>query len=142
MSRVSIANLTTLASKGSGGTAVAFPDVCRMPKPPAPLVPLPYPNVQIQDNLKQANKADAGAKSGDGASKRQRDAAISNLKRQTGLEATSATQAVLIGRSVTVGARGDEAGTMRNLISQALTASRSPAGVRIAPSQTKVLISD
>lgn len=32
------------ASKG-GGMSMGFPDVCKTPAPPAPFVPIPYPNI-------------------------------------------------------------------------------------------------
>jgi hypothetical protein len=31
--------------KTSGGLSTVFPDVCKTPAPPAPPIPLPYPNV-------------------------------------------------------------------------------------------------
>ena len=34
-----------LAKTSAGGTCMAFPDVCLTPAPPAPPVPVPYPNV-------------------------------------------------------------------------------------------------
>lgn len=36
----------------AGGQCMAFPDVCKTPAPPAPPVPIPYPNVVM---LNQAN---------------------------------------------------------------------------------------
>lgn len=38
-------NFLSVVHKGSGGVTVAFPDVCNTPAPPAPPVPMPYPNV-------------------------------------------------------------------------------------------------
>jgi hypothetical protein len=31
--------------KGSGGMSMVFPDVCKTPAPPAPPIPIPYPNI-------------------------------------------------------------------------------------------------
>jgi hypothetical protein len=89
---------TLAASKG--GLSVAFPDVCKVPAPPAPFVPIPYPNSQLEENLKTANKVDAKAESGDKTAKKQQAEAINNLKMVTGQQASSATQAVLIGKTV------------------------------------------
>ena len=84
----------------SNGTAtVAFPDVCKVPAPPAPFVPVPYPNEQFQENLKAANKVDAMAKTGNKEAQQKKQQAIDNLCSQTGIKATSATQAVLYGKT-------------------------------------------
>jgi hypothetical protein len=34
-------------AKQGGGATIGFPDVCKVP---APFVPVPYPNVQFQEN--------------------------------------------------------------------------------------------
>ena len=31
--------------KGAGGMSMVFPDVCKTPAPPAPPIPIPYPNI-------------------------------------------------------------------------------------------------
>jgi hypothetical protein len=33
------------ASSKGGGICIAFPDVCKMPAPPAPFAPIPFPNI-------------------------------------------------------------------------------------------------
>ena len=38
-------NITGFAHKGSGGMSMVFPDVCKTPAPPAPPIPIPYPNM-------------------------------------------------------------------------------------------------
>jgi hypothetical protein len=35
----------TVVHKDSGGISSVFPDVCKTPAPPAPPVPIPYPNI-------------------------------------------------------------------------------------------------
>jgi Toxin PAAR-like domain len=42
------------ASTKEGGQCFAFPDVCKTPAPPAPFVPIPYPNIAM------GNQADGG----------------------------------------------------------------------------------
>ena len=37
-------NIRGFAHQGSGGMSIVFPDVCKTPAPPAPFVPIPYPN--------------------------------------------------------------------------------------------------
>lgn len=42
--------------KKKGGISIAFPDVCKTPAPPAPFVPIPYPNISMaSSNLKTAS---------------------------------------------------------------------------------------
>jgi len=123
---------------------VCFPDVCKVPAPPAPFAPTPYPNTQYEQNLKQANRADARAKLGDRNAKKQVEIAIqSAVKASLGDEAgtsrgtvsgvtqgttsvniQSATQAVMYGR------------TLHTKYNSANT----PISPRIVPSQTKVLV--
>lgn len=38
-------NFLSVVHAGSSGTTIAFPDVCKTPAPPAPFVPIPYPNI-------------------------------------------------------------------------------------------------
>ena len=87
------------ASSKSTGNALAFPDVCKVPAPPAPFVPVPYPNDQYHENLKAANKVDAMTKTGNKQAQQKQTQAIDNLYSQTGIKATSATQAVILGKT-------------------------------------------
>jgi hypothetical protein len=45
MGQTTFANMRGIAHKGSGGMSMAFPDVCKTPAPPAPPIPIPYPNM-------------------------------------------------------------------------------------------------
>ena len=38
-------NAMTVVHAGSNGITNAFPDVCKTPAPPAPPIPIPYPNI-------------------------------------------------------------------------------------------------
>jgi hypothetical protein len=38
-------NFMSVVHAGSNGISIAFPDVCKTPAPPAPFVPIPYPNI-------------------------------------------------------------------------------------------------
>lgn len=49
------ANGRSVVHKNSGGTTVAFPDVCKTPSPAGP-VPLPYPNVAKSSDATQTAK--------------------------------------------------------------------------------------
>ena len=38
-------NKLSIVNEDSNGVSIAFPDVCKTPAPPAPFVPIPYPNI-------------------------------------------------------------------------------------------------
>ena len=41
------------ASSKGGGQCFAFPDVCLTPAPPAPPIPVPYPNIRMVNQTKK-----------------------------------------------------------------------------------------
>jgi hypothetical protein len=46
----------SVVHKGSNGITTAFPDVCKTPAPPAPPIPIPYPNIaKSSDASKEAS---------------------------------------------------------------------------------------
>jgi uncharacterized protein DUF4150 len=45
MSTTVFANSRGADHKGASGMSIVFPDVCKTPAPPAPFVPIPYPNI-------------------------------------------------------------------------------------------------
>lgn len=54
------ANNMTVVHAGSSGTTIAFPDVCKTPAPPAPPIPIPYPNIaKSSDTAKGAKSVKA-----------------------------------------------------------------------------------
>ena len=130
------------ASTKGGGQTFAFPDVCKTPAPPAPPIPIPYPNIgmvnQVTGESKKVKFSGAG---------------------------------VVTKKSKMTRSQGDEAGTLGGVVSnmnmnqvqykkgsskvkvegqpvQHLTAmtghngsnANMPAGMQVAPSQTKVLV--
>jgi len=132
------------ASTKGGGQAFAFPDVCKVPAPPAPFIPTPFPNIAMLPN---ANGATCSKK-------------VKILNQPVLTKATEIPMTM-----------GDEAGTLKGLSSgtnmdkacfktgapkvvvegnDALNllkpsshngaSANAPAGMVIAPSQTKVLI--
>src|SRR5580704_9003567 len=52
---VGVDNLSVV-HKDSGGISTAFPDVCKTPAPPAPPIPIPYPNVAQSRDTAQGAK--------------------------------------------------------------------------------------
>ena len=45
MGQTTFVNSRGIVHKGSGGMSIIFPDVCKTPAPPAPPIPIPYPNI-------------------------------------------------------------------------------------------------
>jgi hypothetical protein len=53
---VGVNNLSVVHAS-SNGVTIAFPDVCKTPAPPAPPIPIPYPNIaKSSDTAKGAKK--------------------------------------------------------------------------------------
>ena len=75
------------ASTKGGGICLAFPDVCKMPGPPSPFVPVPYPSIAKTAQEAQKEKTKLSSK-------------------------TVVVKASQISRT-----QGDEAGTMKGLMS-------------------------
>jgi hypothetical protein len=49
-------NFMSVVHAGSNGITSAFPDVCKTPAPPAPPIPIPYPNIaKSSDTAKGAS---------------------------------------------------------------------------------------
>ena len=46
-------NNLSVVHKGSNGVSPSFPDVCKTPAPPAPFVPIPYPNIAKSSDAAQ-----------------------------------------------------------------------------------------
>lgn len=46
-------NAMSVVHAGSNGISTAFPDVCKTPAPPAPFVPIPYPNIAQSSDTAQ-----------------------------------------------------------------------------------------
>jgi hypothetical protein len=78
-----------ITTKG-GGTCASFPDVCKTPAPPGPPLPIPYPNVSQ----------------------------CSSLKSSTGSKKTVIKgKAIVLKKSILGSSSGDEAGTLKGLVS-------------------------
>lgn len=55
MGQTTFANGRGIVHKGSGGTSIVFPDVCKTPTPGGP-VPIPYPNIGMSSNTTKGPK--------------------------------------------------------------------------------------
>ena len=49
-------NKLSIVNADSNGVTIAFPDVCKTPAPPAPFVPIPYPNIAKSGDTAQGTK--------------------------------------------------------------------------------------
>jgi Domain of unknown function (DUF4150) len=49
-------NKLAIVNEDSGGTTIAFPDVCKTPAPPAPPIPIPYPNIAKSSDTASGSK--------------------------------------------------------------------------------------
>ena len=49
-------NFLSVVHKSSNGVSIAFPDVCKTPAPPAPFVPIPYPNIAKSSDTAKGTK--------------------------------------------------------------------------------------
>ena len=49
-------NFLSVVHASSNGTSIAFPDVCQTPAPPAPFVPIPYPNIAMSSDTAKGSK--------------------------------------------------------------------------------------
>src|SRR5262245_1807570 len=75
-------NSMSVVHKDSGGVTQAFPDVCKTPAPPAPPIPIPYPNIAMSSDT--ANGATTVLSDGNPTCVKD-----SNFKMSTGDEAGS-----------------------------------------------------
>ena len=128
----------------AGGQALAFPDVCKVPAPPAPPVPVPFPNVAM---LKQA--------SGGTCSKKVKVlnqpviTVASEVPRTMGDEAgtvggvssgTNMDKATFKAGVSKVKVEGDDVVNNLKATAHNGASANAPSGAVLAPSQTKVLV--
>ncbi len=127
-----------------GGQVFAFPDVCKVPAPPAPFVPVPFPNIGM------CNQADGGT-----CSKKVKIlnqpviTKASEITRTMGDEAgtlkgvssgTNMDKATFKAGVSKVKIEGNEIVNLLKTTAQNGSSANAPAGSVIAPGQTKVLI--
>jgi hypothetical protein len=49
-------NKLSIVNADTNGVTIAFPDVCKTPAPPAPFVPIPYPNIAKSGDMAKGTK--------------------------------------------------------------------------------------
>lgn len=131
------------ASTKQSGQCFAFPDVCKTPAPPAGPIPIPYPNIGM---VMQASKTSKKVKFCG------KDAVTtdSEIPRSMGDEA-GVTGGVVSGKnmdkitfkkgSAKVKAEGKPVVHLTSTSGQNGANANMPAGLQVAPSQVKVIIS-
>ncbi len=130
------------ASNKAGGQCLAFPDVCLTPAPPAPPIPVPYPNVGMVNQAKKTSKKVKLAGK-DAVTKK------SEISRSSGDEA-GVNKGVVSGMNMgkvgfkkgssKVKVEGQDLIHLTAMTGQNGSNANMPAGAQIAPSQTKVII--
>ncbi len=135
---------TMPASTAAGGTCFGMPDPCLTPAPPAPPVPIPYPNTGMVNQAKKTSKKVKFAGKEVFTKK-------SEMSRSSGDEAGT-NKGVMSGMNMNkvlpkkgsskVKAEGQDVGHLTIMTGHNGSSANMPAGAQIAPSQTKVIISN
>ena len=131
------------ASTKGGGNCFAMPDVCLTPAPPAPPVPVPYPNTGM---VNQAKKTSTKVK----FAGKEVVTKKSEMSRSMGDEA-GVNKGVMSGMNMgkvsykkassKVKVQGQQCAHLTSMTGHNGSSANMPAGVQVAPSQTKVIIS-
>jgi hypothetical protein len=131
------------ASTKGGGTCFAMPDVCLTPAPPAPPVPVPYPNTGMVNQAKDTSTKVKFAGKEAVTTK-------SEISRSMGDEA-GVNKGVMSGMNMDkvafkkgsskVKVEGQACVHLTSMTGHNGSNANMPAGAQVAPSQTKVIIS-
>ena len=131
------------ASTKGGGQCLGVPDVCLTPAPPAPPVPIPYPNIGMVNQAKKTStkvkfagkevvtkKSEISRSSGDEAGVNKGVVSGMNMDKVTFKKG-----------SAKVKIQGQPCIHLTSMTGHNGSNANMPAGAQIAPSQTKVIIS-
>jgi hypothetical protein len=130
------------ASTNGGGNCMAMPDVCKVPAPPAPPIPTPFPNTGM---LNQATNASMKVN----ICGKQTVTIKSKIPKTMGDEAGVAgglVSGVNMGPasfkkgSTKVKVEGSPCVSLTSMTAHNGTNANAPAGTVVAPSQTKVMV--
>lgn len=130
------------ASTTAGGNCFAMPDTCLTPAPPAPPVPIPYPNTGMVNQAKKtatkvkfAGKPVVTKKSE--ISRTMGDEAGVNKGVMSGMNMGKLTYKMGTSK---VKIEGQDCIRLTSMCGHNGTSANMPAGVQVAPSQTKVIV--
>ncbi len=138
-----LSRMGPLATK-AGGNAFAFPDVCKIPAPPAPPIPMPFPNFAMLAN------ADSGTCSQKVKVMNQPVITKASQVPRTmgdeggtlkGLSSGTAMECAVFKTGVSnVKIEGNEAVNTLKPTAHNGSSANAPSGIVVAPSQTKVFL--
>jgi uncharacterized Zn-binding protein involved in type VI secretion len=130
------------ASTKGGGSCAAFPDVCKVPAPPAPFVPTPFPNMSqctgasgASSKVKIAMKPALTKSSEIGRSNGDEAGTLKGMISAVNMDKTQYRMG-----SMRVKIEGKDAVTVGKMTSHNGTNANAPPGAQVAPSQTKVIL--
>ncbi len=128
----------------AGGQAFAFPDVCKVPAPPAPPIPTPFPNIAMLD------QADGGTCSTKVKVMNQPVVTVaSEVPRTMGDEggtlkgmtsSTTMDKATFKAGVAKVKVEGNQVVNMLKTTAHNGASANAPGGMVVAPSQNKVIV--
>jgi hypothetical protein len=129
------------ASTKGGGVANAFPDVCKTPAPPAPPIPIPYPNIaqltmasKVSTKVKIVGKEAVTTKSEIPSSNGDEAGVAGGVKSSKNMDKTTFTKG-----SGKVKVEGEPLVHVTSQTQQNGASANGP-GTVVAPSQPKVLV--
>lgn len=121
---------------------MAFPDVCKVPAPPAPFIPTPFPNMSqvasasgTSSKVKFAGKEAVTVSSKISRSSGDEAGTLFGMMSQVNMNQTSFRMG-----STAVKAQGKAVVTVLKPTAHNGMNANAPVGAQVAPSQTKVLI--
>jgi hypothetical protein len=121
---------------------LAFPDVCKVPAPPAPFIPTPFPNTgqcadasDCTENVKILNKAVIHANSKISSTHGDEAGTLKGM-----ISATTGDQAVWKSASSAVKVEGNYIVTHLKPTAHNGNNANAPPGTQVAPSQMQVMI--
>jgi hypothetical protein len=131
-------------STKAGGQAFAFPDVCKVPAPPAPPIPTPFPNIAMLDQAsggtcsKKVKVLNQPVITVASEVPRTMGDEVGSLK---GLSSGTAMDKAVFKQGVSkVKVEGNDVVNMLKPTAHNGASANAPGGSVIAPSQTKVLV--
>lgn len=132
------------AATNGGGQCFAFPDVCKVPAPPAPFVPVPFPNIGMltqakgsscSKKVKIANKKVITVKSEISRTSGDEAGTLKGM-----ISATNMDKAVFKKGVSSVKVEGNDIVNHLKPTAHNGTNANAPPGMHIAPSQTSVIV--